>query len=55
MEKHMNREQMIRELIDNEGYRGNSIAGVQQVMKYANMTDLELARVWLKRVRQEIM
>jgi|TARA_R100000231_G_C5290169_1_gene154377 hypothetical protein len=55
MEKHMNREQMIRELIDNEGYRGNSIQGVQQIMKYAHMTDLELAKVWLKRVRQEII
>ncbi len=51
----MDREQMIRELIDNEGYRGNSVSGVQQVMKYAHMTDLELTREWLKRVRQVII
>ena len=51
----MDREQMIRELIDNEGYRGNSYEGVHQVMQYAHMTDLELTRVWLKRIRQVIM
>jgi len=51
----MDREQMIRELIDNEGYRGNSYEGVQQVMNYAHMTDLELTREWLKKVRQVII
>ena len=43
----MNREQMIRELIGDEGFRGNGFEGVQQVLKYANLTDLEVAKLWV--------
>ena len=46
----MDREHMIIELIDREGYKGNGYEGVQQVMRYAHMTDFELTREWLKRV-----
>tara|TARA_Y100001938_G_scaffold151185_1_gene247056 strand:+ start:1926 stop:2081 length:156 start_codon:yes stop_codon:yes gene_type:complete len=51
----MDREHMIIELIDREGYKGNGYEGVQQVMRYAHMTDFELTREWLKRVRQVVI
>ena len=51
----MDREHMIIELIDREGYKDNGYEGVQQVMRYAHMTDFELTREWLKRVRQVVI
>ena len=43
----MSREQMIRELIGDEGFRGNGFEGIQQVLRYANLTDLEVVKLWV--------